>query len=91
MSIEMYTDLVDLIRSEMLGDGDAPDHQVKEIAEDASGSYSWYGWISNAKTIQLMAEAMRIGHELGKKGYPLIMETLEDADDEDHDEDEGEL
>lgn len=91
MSIEIYSDLADLVRSEMLRDGDAPDHQVKDIAEDASGSYSRHGWISNANTIHLMAEAMRIGHELGKRGLPLIMETLEDADDEDHDEDEGEL
>ena len=82
MSIEMYTDLVDLIKYDMLGDGDAPDHQVKDIAEDTSGSYSRHGWISNANTIHLMAEAMRKGHELAKRGLPLIMETLKDADDD---------
>ena len=86
MSIEIYSDLADLVRSEMLGDGDAPDHQVKDIAEDTSGSYSRYGRVSNALTVMLTGEAMRKGHELGKRGLPLIMETLKDAeDDEEYD------
>ena len=60
-SVTLYFEVIEIIKRDMLGDECISDQKVLSVATDSSGSYTHFGRLSNAKTVDLMQAAYEAG------------------------------